>query len=172
MGLLDKLWGDLRNAAGQEEGQLPQMLLSSLGGGENQASQANGLRALIERFQSAGLGNIVASWISNDQQNQPVAPDQVHKALGDEHISALAQKTGLPKDALVGALAALLPKLIDSLTPNGQIPNAPDTKPLENTVGGPDQSPGEAEAPPSTETSAAQRAVGRTDPTEPTQAER
>lgn len=178
MGLLDQLWGDARNLAGQQEGQLPQALLSVLGGGEGKADQANGLTTLIAKFQQAGLGSVVQSWISNDRQNESVSPDQVHKALGEGQISSLAQQTGLPKTALLGALAEMLPKLIDSMTPNGQAPTAPDRAPLQNATGNaggaqssPDQEPGEAEAPGSTSTDSVRASVNRVDPTEPTDAE-
>lgn len=167
MGFLDHLWGDVRNAGAAHESTLAPMVLSALGGGDSNAAQANGLSSLIGRFQKAGLGDAVQSWISNQQPNQPVTPDQVQHTLGEEHITALAEKTGLPKSALLPALAAMLPKVIDAMTPNGQVPTAPGAA---NQAGGsPAQTPGEAEAPASTGTGVVADAVGKTDPTEPVQ---
>lgn len=171
MGFLDQLWGQVRNRAGQEEGKLPQALLSTLGGGEGAADQANGLSALIAKFRQAGLGDAVESWVSNGRKNQPVSPDQVRQALGDQHVEAVAQRAGMPASAVLAGLGAMLPKLVDSMTPNGEAPSAPDRAPLQKAAGAaPDQAPGEAEAPTSTRTTAAAEAVKQVDPSEPTQA--
>ncbi len=168
MGFLDHLFTDIGNAAAGHESQLAPMLLSALGGGDNQTAQANGLTSLIGRFQKAGLGDVVQSWISNQQPNQPVTPDQVQHTLGEEHIAALANKAGLPKSALLPVLATMLPKLIDGLTPNGQVPTAAGA--ANQTAASPAQTPGEAEAPDSTGGGTMADAVGQTDPTEPVQA--
>lgn len=182
MGFLDQLWGDVRNAAGQQEGKLPGLLLSALGGGSDPSSQAHGLSTLVSRFQQAGFGDLVQSWISNERQNEPVSADQVHHALGEQHVQALAQQSGLPKAALLEAIAAILPKLVDSMTPNGQLPTAPldarnpghamqESGPAGTGKGrerAPDQSPGEAEAPPDSDAGTADEAVKHSDPTEPT----
>jgi uncharacterized protein YidB (DUF937 family) len=135
MGFLDHLLGDVGNPAESQMGKLAPLLLSALGGGEGQGAQANGLSGLVDRFHQAGLGHIAQSWVSNEQPNQPVTPDQVHSALGEQQITALAEKMGLPKTGLTSLLAGLLPKLVDSLTPNGQLPHASDTAPIERPGG-------------------------------------
>jgi uncharacterized protein YidB (DUF937 family) len=135
MGFLDHLLGDVGNPAESQMGKLAPLLLSALGGGEGQSAQASGLSGLVDRFHQAGLGQIAQSWISNQQPNQPVTPDQVHSALGAEQITALAEKMGLPTTGMAGLLAGLLPKLVDSLTPNGQLPHAPDTGRIERPGG-------------------------------------
>ncbi len=166
MGFLDHLLSDVGNPAEGEAAKLAPMLLSALGGGEGQSAQAKGLSGLINRFQQAGLGDVAQSWISNEKPNQSVTPDQVHAALGEQQISALAEKMGLPKTGLVSVLATLLPKLVDSLTPNGQLPHAPDTTPIEKS--GASQGPGEAAASASKDGGIA-GAVKQSDPTEPVQ---
>jgi uncharacterized protein YidB (DUF937 family) len=166
MGLLDSLWGQFRNSAAGE--QLGSQLLSAIAGGSGgQASQANALPDLIHRFERAGLADVVQSWVSNEQTNKPISPEQVHSALGEGEIGQLASRTGISKESLLQELAAVLPQLIDRMTPNGQVPSSP------GTVGGkstPAQVPGEAESPPASEANpAAAASVNRTDPTEPTQ---
>ncbi len=136
MGFLDHLMGAARDAMQGHEATLAPMLLSALGGGESQAAQANGLGALVGQFQKAGLGGIAQSWVSNQEPNQPVSPDQVQQALGDDHLSALAAKTGLPMATLLPTLAALLPKLVSGLTPNGQIPTTAESLTPGNPVAG------------------------------------
>ncbi len=164
MGLLDNLWGGLRNAAGQGGGDLPGALMSLLGGSSGQAGQTNGLASLVQRFDHAGLGDIARSWVSNQQANQPVTPDQVHSAIGDDHVQALASQTGMPQTALLGALAAMLPKLVDAMTPNGQVPAT-----AGNVQPQPAPAPGEAEAPSQATATDPGDAVQQTDPTEPVQ---
>jgi uncharacterized protein YidB (DUF937 family) len=172
MGFLDHLLSeagklsDVGNPADGHAAKLAPLLLSTLGGGEGQSEQTKGLSGLIDRFRQAGLGDIAQSWISNQTPNQPVTPDQVHAALGEQQIAALAEKIGLPKSGVVSVLAGLLPKLVDTLTPNGQLPHAPDTRPIEQ--GGVTQGPGEAAASASRDRGIG-GAVGQSDPTEPVQ---
>ncbi len=125
VGLLDKLWGAAQSQLNNQQTNLVQTLLSSLGGQGGGAGEANGLAAIVSKFQGAGLGNVVQSWISNEQTNQSVTPDQVQNALGDQHLDHVAQQTGLSKQAILGQLATLLPQVIDALTPNGQVPHGP-----------------------------------------------
>lgn len=80
-----------------------------------------GLSGLVQAFQQQGLGEIVNSWVGTGQ-NLPVSPDQLHKALGSQQLSQFAAQAGLAPDAAGSALSALLPMLVDRLTPNGQVP--------------------------------------------------
>jgi uncharacterized protein YidB (DUF937 family) len=64
---------------------------------------------------------VVDSWISTGA-NQPVDPQQLGSALGPDTTAQLAQKTGLSIEALLPILAAVLPLVIDHLTPGGQLP--------------------------------------------------
>ncbi len=165
MGLLDQLWGDVRNSLPQEHEAIAKSLLGALGD-QSSDPHAAGLTNLITRLQQAGLGNIVQTWVNNQQPNQPITPDQVRQGMGEDLLEQLAQRSGLPKSALLTELAEALPKLVDALTPNGQIPAPPQQLRGAN----PAQAPGEAESRPASEpTPDASSAVGRTDPTEPTQ---
>jgi uncharacterized protein YidB (DUF937 family) len=170
MGFLDHLLsdagklGDVGNPADTHAAKLAPLLLSAFGGGETQDAQVKGLSGLVSRFQQAGLGDIAQSWISNQASNQPVSPEQVHSALGEQQITQLAEKIGLPKTGLVSVLASLIPKLVDTLTPNGQLPHAPDTTPIRGA--GASQGPGEAAASADRDPGLGE-AVEQTDPTEP-----
>ena len=128
MGLFDQLAGQaidmLGNkgdvagaAAGGQSG-----LLSSV---MDLINQHGGLAGLLQKFQESGLQDQVASWIGTGA-NASVSGEQVQGALGADTISQIAAKLGLPQDAASGGLAALLPQLIDHLTPNGQVPEGND----------------------------------------------
>jgi uncharacterized protein YidB (DUF937 family) len=79
-----------------------------------------GLSGLVEKFTSAGLGQQAASWVSTGQ-NMPISADQLLSALGRDNVQSASQKLGIPGATALGGLAALLPTLIDQLTPKGQI---------------------------------------------------
>jgi len=107
-------------------------IMSSLGGSANQVDTVNsavtelvaaqgGVEGLLAKLRSGGLGGVVDSWISTGS-NQPVDPQQLGAALGPDTTAQLAQKTGLSIEALLPILAAVLPMVIDHLTPGGQLP--------------------------------------------------
>jgi uncharacterized protein YidB (DUF937 family) len=90
-------------------------LLAGLGG-------AGALGALISQFQQKGLGSQVNSWVGHGV-NEPVAPEQLAQALGEDNISALQQQTGAPREALLSELAQHLPEAVHELTPQGRLPD-------------------------------------------------
>lgn len=96
-------------------------LLQAITGMLGNDGEHGGLGGLISKFQQAGLGDVVASWVGTGQ-NQPVSGEQVSSALGSEAISGLAAKLGISPDAAASQLSNLLPGIIDHLTPQGQVP--------------------------------------------------
>ena len=97
-----------------------------------------GLQGLVDRFHSQGLGGIVSSWVSTGQ-NQAISPDQITRALGADRVQQAAQASGTPVSAVAAQLAALLPTVIDKLTPQGSIPQGSaltqGLAALKNTLG-------------------------------------
>lgn len=83
--------------------------------------QTGGLTGLVERFQEAGLGNVIHSWIGTGQ-NVPVTAEQMEQVLGEGHLQQIAEETSLPHPAVAERLSAMLPDLIDKLTPAGHVP--------------------------------------------------
>lgn len=85
-------------------------------------NQHGGLSGLVQQFQSAGLGDAVQSWVGTGQ-NQPVSADQITQALGGAGgaLGQFAQQLGLDHGAAGGLLAQVLPKVVDQLTPSGQV---------------------------------------------------
>ncbi|HEV2611998.1 MAG TPA: YidB family protein [Noviherbaspirillum sp.] len=84
--------------------------------------QTGGLSGLTERFQIAGLGNVMQSWISQGP-NMPISGDEIELVLGDGHLQQLAEETGLPQNQAAHQLSEMLPDLVDRLTPNGKAPH-------------------------------------------------
>ena len=58
------------------------------------AGGLGGLQGLIAKFQQGGLGDVVASWISNNT-NLPISADQIQSALGQGPLQDVASKMGL-----------------------------------------------------------------------------
>lgn len=105
----------------------------AMGGGSNSnllatllplLQREGGLQGLLQKFEGAGLGNLVQSWIGTGQ-NLPVSAAQLTQLFGgaDGLLGAVSQQTGMPADAAAGELAKSLPGLVDSLTPDGTIPS-------------------------------------------------
>lgn len=78
-----------------------------------------GLSGLMQKFQQAGLGGVVASWIGNGP-NEAVTQGQLQSALGDDVVNQLAQRSGQDSSSVLGALATMLPNLVDQATPDGE----------------------------------------------------
>ena len=85
------------------------------------SERSGGLAGFISRFQSAGLGDLVSSWIGKGE-NKPIAAGQLETALGGDFISTISAKVGLPASTAGPALVFLVPQLIDKLTPEGKVP--------------------------------------------------
>ena len=80
-----------------------------------------GLGGLVSKFQQAGLGEAIQSWIGGGP-NQPVSGEQVTSALGAGTVSDMAGQLGLNSGEVASQLSHLLPLLINQLTPQGQAP--------------------------------------------------
>ena len=108
MGLLDGLLGGI---VGAEMATVVNGLIQKHGG----------LQGLVSEFEQKGLGATVKSWIGTGP-NQPISPDQVHQALGPDTIAQMAAKFGLSPQDLAHKLSQILPKAVDSMTPDGTLP--------------------------------------------------
>jgi uncharacterized protein YidB (DUF937 family) len=85
-------------------------------------NQVGGIDGLVAKFKAAGLEDKIAGWISTGP-NPPTSADEVKAALGS-HLDEIAKATGQDVHSAASGLAALLPGLIDKLTPNGQTPGS------------------------------------------------
>jgi uncharacterized protein YidB (DUF937 family) len=83
--------------------------------------QAGGLHGLVERFQEAGLGKAIHSWIGNGP-NIAVSGAQLQQVLGEGHLQQIAEETGYSEREAANRLSAMLPDLIDQMTPDGIVP--------------------------------------------------
>ena len=130
MGLLDSVIGAV--TGGQQ--QQPQGGLGGLGnlgalaallpvitGMLANDGQQGGLGGLISKFNQAGMGDVMKSWVSTGG-NLPISPDQLSNVLGQDTIGSIASQLGIDPAQASGQLSELLPGIIDKLTPQGAAP--------------------------------------------------
>ena len=99
----------------------PQLMQAITGMLSNDGGQG-GLGGLMAKFQQAGLGDVVGSWVGSGQ-NQPVSGEQLTEVLGADTMAGLSEKLGVSQNEAAGQLSNILPGLIDKLTPNGSVPH-------------------------------------------------
>jgi len=117
MGLLDMLKGVMRRGDKGGGGDLLINIAMQLVSNPN----SGGLQGLVKLFQDRGLGEQAASWVSTGS-NLPISADQIKKVFGGGQLGQIASQLGVSENEAAGGLADMMPKVIDKLTPNGQIP--------------------------------------------------
>ena len=135
MGLLDSVLGAVMGSGQQQAGAAsgggfasiigmvasnPQMLQAVTGMLSNDGGHG-GLGGLVAKFQGAGLGDAMSSWIGGGP-NQPVSGEQVSSALGSGTIADIAVKLGVSPGEAADQLSQMLPNIINHLTPGGEAP--------------------------------------------------
>ncbi len=135
MGLLDSVLGAVAGQMGGQQNQAasgglggilsmvannPQMLQVITGMLGNDGQQG-GLGGLMDKFQQAGMGDVMGSWVGGGQ-NQAINGDQLSQVLGGDALSGIAERLGMSQGDAAGQLSQILPGLIDQLTPQGQAP--------------------------------------------------
>jgi uncharacterized protein YidB (DUF937 family) len=83
----------------------------------------DGLDSILEQLNAGGLADKVQSWVGMGG-NDDVSPDDLEKVVGEDRVEKLAEEAGVSHEEAKDGLAALLPNLVDKLTPDGKIPGA------------------------------------------------
>jgi uncharacterized protein YidB (DUF937 family) len=97
-------------------------VLVGLLGTRNDKGQT-GLESLVDSLTKNGLGDVVGSWVGGGP-NKRITPAQVKKGLGAEPVAAVAKQAGLSVGDASKGMAALLPILVNHLTPKAEVPQA------------------------------------------------
>jgi len=133
MGFLDSLTKSVGELlGGPEEQKDKQKKLAEAATDIVADKESGGLEGLARLFKNKGLGDVISSWIGTGQ-NQPVTAEQVENVIGSERIRQYAEKLGFSNEDVSNGIAAVLPRIIDVLTPDGQVPDQPD---LDQEVAG------------------------------------
>ena len=93
-------------------------------------AQNGGMQGLMSKFSQGGLGEVFSSWVGTGE-NKSISPEQISNLLGSEQLKSIASSLGLDPSQASGFLADYLPKIVDKLTPTGQLdPDADPSKGL------------------------------------------
>ena len=80
-----------------------------------------GLQGALDKIKGQGLTSQVEDWVSTGPgENAQVQPDQVQSLFDDADVEQVAQQTQASKQDIYNAISAVLPQIIDSLTPQGE----------------------------------------------------
>ena len=116
MGLFDSVIGSVLSEVQKQGG-----LASALGPLLANDGVHGGLNGLIQKFNQAGMGELITSWIGKGE-NLPISADQLKQVLGEGTIADIASKFGMTPGQAGGHMADMLPGIIDQLTPHGTAP--------------------------------------------------
>ena len=117
-GVLSSILGGGQAGAGPFGGQTDG---GQMGGGQTGGPMAGGLGGLLSQFQQAGLGNIAQSWVGGGD-NHPVSPEQLQNVFGQDRVQDMANQAGMDQGDFLSQLSHHLPRAVDGMTPDGQLP--------------------------------------------------
>jgi len=123
MGLLDSIVGSLTGSGGQGQNQLLSIVTGLI-------QQHGGIEGIVQKFTAHGMGAAAQQWVGNGP-NPPITGDHVQQVFGNNTVQQVAGQLGVPPTQAASGLAALLPTVIDKLTPHGQSVSGQD---LENNI--------------------------------------
>jgi uncharacterized protein YidB (DUF937 family) len=130
MGLIDSVLGGLlggQNTSSPIGGILSNILQGgSSRGGYAQPGMGGGLGGLLQQFQQAGLGHVADSWVGSGP-NTPVSPGQLRDVFGQDRVRDMASESGMPENDFLSQLSQHLPSAVDSMTPQGRLPDDNDS---------------------------------------------
>jgi len=94
--------------------------------------KSGGFGGFIDRFNNAGLGEMVRSWITTGD-NTPISNEQLESAVGEGTIANVADQAGVDRETATAAMAGMIPHVVNNLTPDGDVP---DESTLLSKIGG------------------------------------
>jgi uncharacterized protein YidB (DUF937 family) len=121
MSLLGNVLGAALGGGNPVQGMLMNMLSAPQPSADPNAPPATGLTMLMEKFEAAGAGSVMQSWISTEA-NQMITPEHLQSILGATHLDDMATRFGMDSNTLASLLAQHLPTVVDQMTPHGTVP--------------------------------------------------
>lgn len=84
-----------------------------------------GLSGALSKITSMGQGHEqqARSWMSNNELNDNLDPNEVNRLFDESEIQQVATQTGANDSEVRQGLAELLPEVMNQLTPNGNLGN-------------------------------------------------
>ena len=85
-----------------------------------------GLSGALSKITGMGYDNQARSWMSNQQSNDNLDPNEITRLFDESEIQQVAAHTGANEMEVRQGLAELLPEVMNQLTPNGNLDNEPE----------------------------------------------
>jgi uncharacterized protein YidB (DUF937 family) len=82
---------------------------------------ASRLRAVVLQLADTTSAEQYGSWLSDEAVNKAMTVDQVRDTIGDSALDDLAMLAGSSPSAVAWQLAAVLPDLVDAVSPGGRV---------------------------------------------------
>ena len=128
MGLLDQVLGDVLGGMNGQAAPKGGPGAAGMAGGSALLAMAmqfvanypGGLPALLAKLSGAGYGKQADSWVGTGQ-NMPISPDVLSQIFGQSQLGSVGKQFGVDESTAAGGLAALLPELVNQLTPQGSV---------------------------------------------------
>ena len=80
-----------------------------------------GLQKVLASLQANGLGAQAQSWLGTGA-NEPISGADVRKVVGEDELARIAGELGVSEDDAAAAVAKVLPEVVDSVSPDGELP--------------------------------------------------
>lgn len=85
-----------------------------------------GLSGALSKITGMGYENQARSWMSNQEVNDNLDPNEITRLFDESEIQQVAAHTGANEMEVRQGLAELLPEVMNQLTPNGNLENEPE----------------------------------------------
>lgn len=120
--------GGLGGLLGGLGSMIPTLLPAILGmlGGRASSTQT-GMHQLVDNMHANGLGEVAQSWVGPGP-SQSITPEQVQQVLTPDQLAELSARSGLPQEQVRAGAAAILPHVVNHLTPDGVVPEPADVQ--------------------------------------------
>ena len=118
MGTLDAILAETGNQFGLSTAKTTSLLSGLL---SLITETPGGLGVFLDRFRKTAPADFVSSWLGGSSP-RPISDTMLESAIGHDPIDKIASKAGLSSSTASAALAFMLPKVIQRLTPGGVIP--------------------------------------------------
>jgi uncharacterized protein YidB (DUF937 family) len=112
----------LAEALKKISGNNPALGKNLLSGILSMLQQHGGLTEALDKFRHKGMDNEVDSWVGTGP-NTGISDDQLQQVLGSPVLQELAVRYNISFDWIKGAVAKLLPEVVNQLTPQGRVPD-------------------------------------------------
>jgi len=80
-----------------------------------------GLSGALSKITGMGYENQARSWMSNQQNNENLDPNDVNRLFDESEIQQVAAHTGANEAEVRQGIAELLPEVVNQLTPKGNL---------------------------------------------------